>query len=1107
MDASWVGGEERRYLVYRPSVFALPDLVAAPTNWLGHIPFAFWIVDALRPRVLVELGTHTGNSYSAFCQAVAALKLDARCYAVDTWVGDHQASYYGDEVYNTLAAFHDPRFGAFSRLLRQTFDEAVVHFSDGSIDLLHIDGLHTYEAVRHDFETWLPKLSERGVVLFHDVNVRHGDFGVWKLWEELSAVRPSFTFLHSHGLGVLATGSELPEPLRWLFGPAAADAATAQGVRGFFDRLGSGIFHLAETRRLEGVKVEQQAILDERLEEVRNLMTTVAKRDQDIAIIQTAIQEYEHREQECEHREQEYEVALNEYKRHEAALKGTLADRDRQLLALYTSTSWKVSMPVRRLGRLVGWLRRWYRNCLHRMVLVPLKDVTVNAGKVESVSSDPAFLLCSDRGRLPSGWCEIAFRVVATDIPLMPLLYVDTGGGFSEGDTVRLPPATATATGVISCVAYLPQGLVALRFDPTERRGCFRIEDFTIREIGKLRLLLRTILHYRGRMLVDVGSDLFRHGPAATKRRILSELLGDHARRDYESWIALYDTLSPADQEAITVDVAALPRRPLISVVMPVYNVPEEYLVRALDTVRAQLYPDWELCIADDASTKPYVAQVLKRYAALDSRIKVEWRQKNGHISAASNSALALATGEFVALMDHDDELPPHALYRVAVEINRHPDLDILYSDEDHIDEAGRRYNPYFKSDWDGDRLCGQNMVSHLGVYRRSLLEEIGGFREGYEGSQDYDLVLRAAERTRPERIRHVPMILYHWRVFSHSSSFSTRSLDIATTAARRAVADHFARCGIVAKVSPAPGAEDHSRVEFPVPSPQPLVSLIVPTRDKLELLRPCVNGLLHRTNWSEMEVLIVDNNSESPETIKYFKEIQLLESGRVRVLPYAGPFNYSAINNHAVRAARGSLIGLINNDIDVISPDWLTEMVSHAIRPEVGAVGAKLYYADNTIQHAGAVTGINGVANHIHKHQPRNHPGYFGSLRLVRNVTCVTAACLVMRRAVFDEVGGFDEERLKIAFNDVDLCLRLRKAGYLVVWTPHAELYHLESVSRGFDNTPDKIERFKGEVQAMSERWGEVLPHDPYYNPNLTLDDCNAGLAFPPRIEKPWQK
>jgi len=598
---------------------------------------------------------------------------------------------------------------------------------------------------------------------------------------------------------------------------------------------------------------------------------------------------------------------------------------------------------------------------------------------------------------------------------------------------------------------------------------------------------------------------LHRHGFAATKRRILQELTPDW--RSYENWIALYDTLGPEDRRAIAADIARMPVRPLISVVMPVYNPPERFLIRALDTVRAQFYPDWELCIADDASTEPHVARVLERYAALDSRIKIVWRKENGHIAAASNSALALAGAEFVAMMDHDDELTPHALYRVAVEINRHPDLDLLYSDEDKIDEDGRRHDPFFKPDWDLDRLCGQNMVNHLAVYRRALIQEIGGFRGGYEGSQDYDLVLRAAERTKPSRIRHVPEILYHWRVFSGSSAFSTRHADTAIAAARRAVADHFSRRGIAVRIGPAPGANAYTRVEFPLPSPRPLVSLIVPTRDRVDLLRPCVEGLLHRTDWPELEVLIVDNGSEAAETLGYLDDIQRREEGRVRVLPHAGPFNYSAINNSAVRAARGSLIGLVNNDIGVISPDWLGEMVRHAVRPEVGAVGAKLYYGDGTLQHAGVVTGIQGVAGHIYSRLPREHPGDAGSLRLARNVSCITAACLVMRKAVFEEVGGLDAERLKVAFNDVDLCLRLRRAGYLIVWTPHAELYHLESASRGPDTAPDKVERFNAEIRTMKERWGGALTRDPCYNANLTLEDCGGGPAFPPRTEKPWRR
>jgi GT2 family glycosyltransferase len=767
--------------------------------------------------------------------------------------------------------------------------------------------------------------------------------------------------------------------------------------------------------------------------------------------------------------------------------------------ALYASTSWKISAPVRRLSRLVQAVRRLYRSRAHVMTLTPLQDVAAKGDGFVSTGVDPAFLLTSDQRRVPSGWCLVSYRIVHTSVPLAPRLYIDIGSGFGEHNVIRLPPALS---GVVEALVVLPSGAKALRFDPTDRAGTFAVTDLGITEIGKLQVLARATRRYRGRVLRGL-SYMRLYGLAAVKQKILRDLLPVDTAADYDTWVGLYDTLTAADREAIADDVARMTSRPLISIIMPVYNTPEPYLRRALDTVLDQLYPNWELCIADDASKLPHVAEVLAEYAARDTRVKVVRREHNGHISAASNTALEIAKGEFIALMDHDDELPAHALYLAAREIVCYPDVDVIYSDEDKIDENGRRYDPYFKSDWNPDLFHGQNMVSHLGVFRRTLLTAVHGFRVGYEGSQDYDLVLRAVEKTNGARIRHIPHILYHWRVFSSSSSFSTVALPTATDAARRALQDHFDRVGLAATVGPAPGAEWYSRITYPLPDPAPMVSLLVPTRDKVELLRQCVEGLLGETDYPNLEVLVLDNNSQEAETLAYFAELE--GRARVRVLSYDGPFNFSAVNNFGVRHARGEILGLINNDIKVIEPGWLSEMVRHAIRSEVGAVGAKLYYADDTIQHAGVVTGINGVANHIHKHLPREHPGYFGRLRLVQNMTCVTAACLLMRRSVYDEVGGLDEANLAVAFNDIDLCLRVREKGYLVVWTPFAELYHLESASRGSDMAPDKIARFTREIRHMHDRWGTTLTNDPYYNPNLTLDDVNFALAFPPRTEKPW--
>jgi GT2 family glycosyltransferase len=570
---------------------------------------------------------------------------------------------------------------------------------------------------------------------------------------------------------------------------------------------------------------------------------------------------------------------------------------------------------------------------------------------------------------------------------------------------------------------------------------------------------------------------------------------------DYRSWLKECGELSETDIEKIRDHAAGLDYKPLISIIMPTFESSPEFLRKAIDSVIAQIYPHWELCIADDASTEPEVRAILEEYQARDNRIKIVFRSANGHISAASNSALDLATGEFTALMDHDDLIPIHAMYMVAVELNAYPEADVVYSDEDKVDETDQRYEPHFKSDWNFELFCAMNTINHLAVYRTALLKEIGGFREGYEGSQDFDLALRAIARTTPERIRHIPFILYHWRVFQTSGSYSTEFLGKAVEASRRALADYFRGIGETVEITR--GYRHYNRVIRPVPEPAPLVSLLIPTRDRVDLLRGCVDGLLHRTDYTDVEILILDNESVEPETHDYFKS--LAADKRVRVLEYTGPFNFSAINNFGASHARGSILGFINNDIEVIESGWLREMVSHAVRPNVGAVGARLLYADGTVQHGGVILGIGGVAGHSHKHFWGKEAGYCCRAQVPQYLSAVTAACLLMRRSCFDEIGGFDAENLAVAFNDVDLCLKLREAGYDIVWTPYAEMFHLESASRGSDMAPEKAERFTREVMHMRSRWKGVLENDPCYSPNLTLTTEDFAFAVPSRAKKPW--
>ncbi len=599
------------------------------------------------------------------------------------------------------------------------------------------------------------------------------------------------------------------------------------------------------------------------------------------------------------------------------------------------------------------------------------------------------------------------------------------------------------------------------------------------------------------------GWAAFRRGGLLEVRTHLLAYAARHVQvRTYGEWVRLYDTLTDTDRRAIRERIAELRYTPLISVIMPVYETPEGWLRDAIESVTSQLYPHWELCIADDASRLPHVRKILDEYQAKNARIRVAYREQNGHIAAASNSALDLVRGEFVALLDHDDLLAEHALYMVAEELNDHADADLIYSDEDKLDQRLRRADPYFKPDWSPDLFLSQNMIGHLSVFRMSVVRRLGGFRAGYDGSQDYDLALRVVEAIPVSHVRHVPHVLYHWRTASGSVAAAPDAKAYAVAAAGRAIEAHCARQGISAEVVGTLG--QFQRVRRHLTDPRPLVSLIIPTRDRVPLLRTCLDGLLNRTAYANLEVLVVDNDSRDTKTIAYLEDIA--RDPRVRVIQHHGPFNFAALNNRAARAARGEILGLINNDLEVISPDWLTEMVSHAVRPEVGAVGAMLYYPSETIQHAGVIVGLGGVAGHAHKGQVRGTPGYFWRATLIQNFTAVTAACMVLRRGVFEEVRGFDEDNLAVAFNDVDLCLRIRERGYLVVWTPYAELYHVESASRGPDNTLTRLPRFSREVTYMQRRWGAKLINDPYYNPNLTLESENFALACPPRARKPWK-
>jgi GT2 family glycosyltransferase len=577
-----------------------------------------------------------------------------------------------------------------------------------------------------------------------------------------------------------------------------------------------------------------------------------------------------------------------------------------------------------------------------------------------------------------------------------------------------------------------------------------------------------------------VGKRVARNGPPPEQRHLSEAAPPDEYRR----WIARHE---PKAADLDRQRAHRFPRTPVVSVVVPVFNPPAAFLDAMVKSVLAQTYPHWELCLAD-ASTAPHVRPVLEAFTRQDRRVKVQFLPDNRGIAGNSNAALEMATGEYVALLDHDDTLAPFALYEVAVAINADPDADFLYSDEDKLDTAGERVEPNFKPDWSPDTLRSRNYICHLTVVRRELVTRVGGFRAGFDGAQDYDLVLRATEQAR--RVVHIPAVLYHWRMHAASTASNKGSKNYAFENGKRAVAEHLARLGIDASVHDGPILGTYHPIYHL--RTQPLVSVVIPNKDHPDVLARCLDSLA-KSSYANYEVLVVENGSTRPETHAYYSEIR--RQPHVRILEWAKPFNYAAVNNFAANQARGELLLFLNNDIEAINPDWLEELVKLAVQPGVGAVGAKLYYADDTIQHAGIVVGMGGVAGHSHLNFPRTAAGHGQRLLYTQNVAAVTGACLLMPRAVFTDVGGFDEGFV-LAFNDVDLCLQVLAKGYRVVWTPGAELYHLESKTRGPEDTPEKQARFKREFDLFHAKWGTFLKSgDPYYSPHFRLDRPDFAL------------
>lgn len=583
----------------------------------------------------------------------------------------------------------------------------------------------------------------------------------------------------------------------------------------------------------------------------------------------------------------------------------------------------------------------------------------------------------------------------------------------------------------------------------------------------------------------DTVRYLKRNGFTATVYKINSKLRKKEVS-SYDNWRKKY---SVAEEELVRQREESFPYQPVFSIVVPLYHTNPAYLKEMLDSILAQTYGNWQLCLASAES--PELTPILSEYAKQDSRICYVLLAENKGISENTNAALKLAEGDYIVLADHDDIVPANALYEFAAAVNKDRTVDVLYSDEDKVSMDGKKYfEPHFKPDFNLDLLCSVNYICHLFAAKKELIDRAGWFDSAYDGAQDHDFILRCTEMA--QNVCHIPKILYHWRCHMDSTAANPESKLYAFEAGRRAVEAHYNRLSIPAKVENAQFYGMYrTRYEW---KEEPLVSIIIPNKDHAADLAKCINSIYEKSDYRNFEILVVENNSTEQETFDYYEKLQAQKED-VHVVYYEGGFNYSKINNFGAAAAKGEYLLLLNNDTELIGGDCIREMLGYCMREDVGIVGAKLLYEDDTIQHAGVVVGFGGTAGHAFIGKSRYDTGYFGRILCAQDYSAVTAACMMTKRSVYEQVGGLTEE-LAVAFNDVDYCLKVRKLGKLVVYDSYAELYHYESKSRGYEDSPEKVERFNGEVEILLSRWREIIERgDPYYNPNLTLDNSDFSL------------
>jgi GT2 family glycosyltransferase len=764
----------------------------------------------------------------------------------------------------------------------------------------------------------------------------------------------------------------------------------------------------------------------------------------------------------------------------------TQAYRTRDTLGPFLRKFWKSGLwlsakPAWLLARALGKLDKGMDD------LVPLTLIHRAPDGTWQGSELPHFLIPT----APlTGWVRVRAKIKSA-VATRAALYFDTGGAFHQREHFELA-AVAGDTEIDRMVA-LKSPTYLIRFDPLQAAGEFALQSFSLQPMSSFYFNSQAILRNIKKLITGRGSHrpspwialklLFSGDFSKFHSQLVTNVESSTAVSEYDLWRRRH-VIDDAARQRMRDTLAQWKNPPKISVLMPVYNVPEIYLRKSIDSVVNQIYPNWELCIADDASPKGHIKKVLKEYAAKDSRIKVVYQEKNGGISTASNAALQLVTGEFVALLDHDDEIAEHALFKVAEAIVADPTLDMIYSDEDKMTPAGKHHDPFFKPDWSPEYFLACMYTCHLGVYRTELIKKVGGWRKEFDSAQDYDLVLRLTGSG--AKVHHIPDVLYHWRTIPTSTAANKGAKPEAHQRAQRALEEYLKLVNRPGTVEEGPSDGFH-RIRFAIKD-NPLVSIVIPSACREIELRgkktwfvlECVASIRRMSSYKNIEIIVLDNDDMSEPLAN------ALAPYEIRKIAYTEPFNLARKMNLGGFSARGEQLILLNDDIEVITPDWIEAMLEFSQWPEIGAVGAQLLFPNDTQQHNG-VNVLEGNPGHPFYQFPGDHPGYYNSSLVHRNWSAVTGACLMTRKDVYESVGGFSEE-FPLNYNDVDYCLKVNQAGKRVVYTPYAKLYHHESVSKAGTDV--------GELEAFKKRWADRFPRDPHYNPNLTMQTCDFRIG-----------